>query len=328
MRTLRCSVALCAFNGERYLAAQVESLFRQQRLPDEIVAVDDASTDGSFLLLQELAARSPVPMRVHRNESNLGYVRNFERAMSLADGDVLFLCDQDDVWMPEKVRVCMAHFETDERVALVHSDAALVDADLSPRAATLFSALGVSAVERKLEDEGRGFELLLKRNIVTGATAAVRRDVLLKAVPFPPEWVHDEWLALVASLIGRLVRIETPLVQYRQHGANQIGVPRRALVLKLRVLFDGRNHQRRVHARAHRAHMRLLELGAAVDQAALARAEKTVAHSAVRAALPPARWKRVPAVLREVANFGYFRYSRGWISVARDLFGAIEAESR
>ena len=77
------SVALCVYNGERYLEQQVESLFHQSRGPDEIVAVDDASSDRSFAILQALAQRSAIPMRVHRNETNLGYRRNFERAMSL-----------------------------------------------------------------------------------------------------------------------------------------------------------------------------------------------------------------------------------------------------
>ena len=81
MTVLRTSAALCTFNGAAFLEAQVASLFAQERPLDEIVAVDDASTDASFAMLEALARRSPVPMRVYRNESTVGYVKNFERAM-------------------------------------------------------------------------------------------------------------------------------------------------------------------------------------------------------------------------------------------------------
>src|SRR3977135_1401293 len=102
MPALSASAALCTFNGARFLEPQVTSLFAQERTLDQIVAVDDASTDASFSLLESLAARSPVPMQVYRHPSQLGHVRNFERAISLTRGDVIFLCDQDDAWYPEK----------------------------------------------------------------------------------------------------------------------------------------------------------------------------------------------------------------------------------
>jgi glycosyltransferase involved in cell wall biosynthesis len=323
MRRLRCSVALCVFNGEEHLPAQVESLFNQQRLPDEIVAVDDASNDGSFARLQELAGRSPVPMRVLRNPSNLGYVRNFERAVSSTVGDVVYLCDQDDFWMPQKIAATLAIFEGDDAVMLVHSDAALVDADLRPLNESLFAALGLSRAERRAGDEWRIFQLLLKRNIITGATMAVRRTVVSRALPFPAEWVHDEWLALFAALSGKVVRIDAPLIRYRQHARNQIGAPRRGLRQRLNTLFEVAGHQRRLLARMNRLFERVATLDPAPDPACVRYAQKTLAHTEVRASLPPARWKRAPIVAGEIMNLGYFRYSRGWLSVVRDLVAPI-----
>lgn len=321
---MRTTVALCTFNGARFVEAQVESLFAQTRALDEIVVVDDASTDATFTLLQALARRSPVPMHVLRNDTNRGATANFDRALSLAQGDVVFLGDQDDVWMPDKVAACLDAF-ADPAVMLVHTDARVVDADLAPRSDSLFATLAVSGAERRLEDAGRAFELLLRRNIVTGATMAVRRVVRDRALPLPPEWVHDEWLALTGALMGRLVRIERPLIAYRQHGSNLIGAQKRSLADKLRQLAgeDG-TYQRRQLARMERLLTRMRAWNPLPEHAALQRVESTLAHAAIRASLDPARIKRVIPIAQELLNGRYFDFSRGWISVARDFLGPIQ----
>jgi len=325
MPRLRASVALCTFNGERFLEQQVLSLFAQERAPDEIVAVDDASGDGTFSMLKSLAARSPVPMHVYRNDATLGHVANFERAIALTRGEIIFLCDQDDVWDPEKIATCLIPMESDAGAQLVHSDADLVDSDLRPLALTQFAALGLSRHERELEDAGHAFEVLLRRNIVTGATAAIRRSVFEQAAPFPREWIHDEWLAIVASLIGRMVRIDRPLIRYRQHGANVIGAAPRGVAQKIDMLLAGRrDYQRHLLRRLTVLEERMRNLSPGPGSGALLRVRQTRAHAAVRAGMHPARWRRLPAVIHEIATLGYFRYARGWNSVARDLLGPID----
>lgn len=322
---LRTTAVLCTFNGARFVEAQVESLFAQTRALDEIVAVDDASSDATCALLARLAVRSPVPMRVLRNDRNRGATANFERALSLAQGDVIFLGDQDDVWMPAKVATCLAAF-ADPAVMVVHTDARVVDADLAPIAESLFATIALSDEERQLEVNGRAFELLLRRNIVTGATMAVRRAVRDRALPLPPEWVHDEWLALTGALMGRLVRIEQPLIAYRQHESNLIGAERRNLADKLRSLAgeDG-TYQRRQLARMERLLLRMRTWNPAPERAALQRVESTRSHAAIRASLDAARVKRVMPIARELLNGRYFDYSRGWVSVVRDLLGPIQS---
>ena len=325
MPGLSTSVALCTFNGESFLEAQVASLFAQQRPVGEIVAVDDASSDGTFALLTSLASRSPVPMRVYRNEARLGAGANFERAMALTKGEVILLCDQDDVWEPEKIAACLSHLESDPSVVLVHTDAQLVDAHMHSRSMTLFAALEISPTERRLEDAARAFEMLLKRNIVTGATTAVRRNVYTQAAPFPAEWVHDEWLAVIASLLGKMVRIDRPLIRYRQHGANLIGAERRSAAQKLDTLRAGRgDYQQHLLARLTLLRTRMRTLQPAPSAADMALVERTLAHASARARMPPARWKRLPVILQEVLTLRYFRYARGWMSVARDFLGPID----
>ncbi len=324
MVRLRSSVALCTCNGAAHVETQVESLFAQTRAVDEIVAIDDASGDGTFALLETLARRSPVPMQVLRNDERLGIGANFERAIGSTHGDVVFLCDQDDRWSADKVERCMQVFESQPLVLLVHSDALLVDAFLAPLGATLFEALEVSRHEREDEDAGRALDVLLKRNLVTGATAAVRREVCEVGAPFPADWVHDEWLAVLAALMGRIVRIDAPLVEYRQHGGNQIGAVRRKPAQKVEALWHGRaDYQRWQLRRIATLAARMRVLQPRPTPAAMTLVMDTLAHAIARASLAPRRWERLPRVAREVLNRRYFRYSRGWNSVARDLLGPI-----
>jgi len=119
---------------------------------------------------------------------------------------------------------------------LLHSDARLVDARLGDLGCSLFDALELGPDELQRVHEGCGFDVLLRRSIVTGATAAFRRDLLAFAVPFGDGWIHDEWLAIMASAIGKIDVVERKLIDYRQHDANQLGMRRRTLDVKVREI--------------------------------------------------------------------------------------------
>jgi glycosyltransferase involved in cell wall biosynthesis len=313
------SVALCTFNGERFVAEQLESIWRQTRLPDEIVAVDDASVDGTWEVLTRCAADSPVPMRLMRNPQRLGYALNFERAIGLCTGDVVFLCDQDDVWMPEKIALMHEPFEKDASVMLVHSDALLVDAKLKPLGVGLFAAMGMTPAERAEEDSGRAFALLLKRNIVTGAACAIRREVYVRALPFDPNFVHDEWLALHAALCGRLVRLERPLIRYRQHQANQIGAPALGTLARARRLLAGKVVSRKEQEVRLTALLRRLHGVKLAQASAIAAVSKALALVHVRAALPSVRLLRLPVVVYLLLSGQYSSHARGLHTAIRDM---------
>src|SRR6185437_17068937 len=111
---LSTSIVLCTCNGARFLEAQWDSLLAEERPPDEIIVHDDVSSDDTWALLGGLSARAEergIRVRLIRNERNLGYVANFEAALRDASGDLLFLCDQDDAWHPEKLATHLSEFE-------------------------------------------------------------------------------------------------------------------------------------------------------------------------------------------------------------------------
>lgn len=316
----RVSVALCTHNGARFVGAQVQSILSQSRVPEEIVLSDDASTDDSVDIVECAVAGTGVHLVVLRNPTALGYVANFEQALAATTGDLVALCDQDDVWHPNRIERALELFEADPELLLVHSDARLVDADGVPLGHTLFDALGLSPQERAEAASGDELAVLLRRNLVTGATAMVGRRAVDLAIPFPEHWVHDEWLAMIAVSAGTGILLDESLVDYRQHGSNQIGVTRLGLRGKIGRILEPRNGRNvYLEARARVLADRLHALGDAVRPDAVRRVDEKLEHLSVRATFARSRWRRIRPVLREVRTGRYARYSRGWGDVLRDL---------
>ncbi|HEY4531376.1 MAG TPA: glycosyltransferase [Luteimonas sp.] len=318
---MRISIVLCTWNGERYLPPQLESLLDQDRRPDEIVVNDDVSADGTWALLQAFATRARalgIEVDLQRNPVNLGYVRNFADGLGRATGDLLFLCDQDDVWHPEKLARMEAEFVRRPGLGLLHTDARLVDADGGDLGCGLFEALEMTPEEIEAEHAGRAFEVQLRRNTVTGAAAALRRALLPGVLPVPEGWVHDEWLALALSTRAQVDCLEWASIDYRQHGGNQIGIRRRSASEKL---FDPRVDKRdfmdRVASRLE--HVLATQPGLGLQPAQLEELAGKAAHARFRAGLPRSAARRVPAVLREARSGRYRRFSSGLRSIASDL---------
>ena len=134
---MKLSVALCTYNGEKFIAEQLESIARQTVLPDELIICDDRSADQTVQILHEFANKAPFPVSIYHNETTLGVIRNFEQAISLCKGEYIALADQDDVWLPEKIEKSLALIESaqaqyagEEVPLLVHTDLKVVDQQL------------------------------------------------------------------------------------------------------------------------------------------------------------------------------------------------------
>lgn len=318
---MRISIVLCTWNGERYLGPQLDSLLAQTRLPDEIVVNDDVSADGTWALLEAFAPRARamgIAVELKRNPVNLGYVRNFADGLARASGDLLFLCDQDDVWHPEKLARMEAEFLRRPALGLLHTDARLVDAGGGDLGCSLFEALEMTAEEIAAEHAGEAFDVQLRRNTVTGATAALRRALLPGVLPVPEGWVHDEWLALAISTRAQVDCLEWPSIDYRQHGGNQIGIRRRTAAEKL---FDPRIDKRTFMDRVASRLEHVLGTGPGLGLQPAQRGELAgkAAHARFRAGLPRKAIPRVRAVLREARSGRYRRYSSGLRSILSDL---------
>lgn len=322
--TLKLSIVLCTYKGAAFLPEQLDSFLAQTRLPDEIVVGDDASPDESWTIIQDFVARARamgIDVRATRHATNLGYVANFSKTLRQATGDVLFLSDQDDVWRPDKLAVMEARFTEDPALVLLCSDARLVDAAGQPNGGTLFGVLELNPAERDAVRSGRAFAVLIRRSMVTGATAALRRQALDMALPVGPGWIHDEWMAMVLSTVGRVGMVEDQLIDYRQHASNQVGMRKRNLLDKWRDLTRSRVEQFEAEVgrqQALEAHLR--RLGDVVPPACLSSVVGRRKHFEVRVAMGRhSRWKRILAIWREARHGNYQRFGTGKRSVLRDL---------
>jgi glycosyltransferase involved in cell wall biosynthesis len=321
------SVALCTYNGARFVAEQVRSILAQRPAPIELVVGDDDSTDDTLPIVERevAAARAADPavtteLVMRRHSPGLGVVGNFADALSACRADLIALSDQDDVWAPDKLARLTALFEADARLQLVHTEARLVDAAGAPLGLTLLDALEATPAERAGLQSGDAFAVLLRRNLVTGATVMLRRSLVELAAPLPREWVHDEWLAAIAAAQGphSLRLVPEPLIDYRQHGANEIGARRPTMAdrwAKLREPRDARAPLLAERTRLLAERLAVLEIPA--ERLALAQAKH--AHEARRRDLP--RWQpaRIPGIIAGLVAGRYGRYSRGAIDVLRDL---------
>ena len=319
------SVALCTRNGAAYLPAQLRSICAQDRLPSEIVLSDDGSRDGSVEVvhatLAECRMAGRIALTVFRNDPALGVTRNFEQAVRACGGELIALCDQDDVWRPDRLSAMASVFERRPGLLLLHSDARLVDGELHPLSQTLFQGLEVRADELAGIHGGRAFGVLMHRNLVTGATTMFRRRLLDVALPFAPEWVHDEWLAALAAASGEMDVLEDCLIDYRQHASNQIGVRRLDLKAKIaKALAPRGDKYAQRQQRAQVLLTRLQALGDRVPAEVLAAAQEKVAHQRFRAELSPHRILRPLPIAVEALRGRYARCDRGWQAIVQDLF--------
>lgn len=316
------SVALCTYNGGTYLTEQLRSLAAQQRLPDELVVCDDGSTDASVDVVREFASRAPFPVRLEIQPRRLGARANFARAIELCRGTWIALCDQDDVWRPDKLYRQGEILASDPAVGLVFSDAELVDADGRSLGARLWQAVRFTRDEQSQFYGGRESAVLLRHNVISGATAVFRSDLRELVLPIAEGWVHDGWIALLAAAVARCVPIAEPLIAYRQHPRQQIGERKRSLYQQyLRGKTKTASDFQLVADNYAAAGRRLATVsGGLRDPHLLAALDAKVAHYRAKAVMRgPRRW-RMPLVLRELLRGHYRHYSSGWRSLAQDLF--------
>lgn len=313
---VRISIALCTCNGERFLAGQLESLARQEYLPAELVVCDDASEDGTYALLQGFADCAPFPVRLHRNPQRLGIGANFEQVIRLCTGNIIALCDQDDVWLPDKLAVFAELFKTG--VNWVCCDAEVCDAELHPLGYTLWQRVNFDHIERKAAREYLFFDVLLKHFVVAGATLAFKAQARDRLVPIPREWLYDAWLAAVLAATEKGALAEMPLQRYRQHGGNALGAARRGLFSEARSALSI-NRAAFYQAEIARWSQLAAHLESKVPALTEAKIAAKLAHLRRRASLPANRFVRLPAVIAETVSGGYRRYARNWGSIALDL---------
>lgn len=320
MNKLKISVACCTYNGEQYIAAQLESMQAQTRLPDEVIVCDDGSTDNTVAIVEAFAKQSPFAVKVFRNESKpLGSSKNFEKAITLCSHELIALADQDDVWMPEKLNKLSAAF--DAGVGLVFSNALVVDEQLNSKGFTLFESLAVRKAECDLIQLGKPTEVLLRRNLVTGAGMAFLSKFKPLVLPVSDNWVHDGWIALLISTQADVVMLQEPLFLYRQHSKNQIGARKFSITGAMQFVRKVGSGYYVSQLQGYRdAYSRLQKAMPEFPHSQLASLFRGhIAHLDVRSKIADKRCSTILQLFLELLKWRYHRYSRGFVTFARDM---------
>jgi glycosyltransferase involved in cell wall biosynthesis len=222
---MKISIAMCTFNGSKYIKEQLQSIFTQSRLPDELIVCDDCSSDHTAEIVKSFAMHSVFPVYFFENKQNLGSTKNFEKAIGLCTGDIIFLSDQDDIWECRKIEKIMQAFDDNKNVGYIFTNAELVDENLNSLGKILWDSLNFMGQTFKDFNQRKQVETLLGRNYITGATLAFKADLKDKILPISRYWVHDGWIAILASASGMYgLPLQEYLIKYRQHSQQQIGV--------------------------------------------------------------------------------------------------------
>lgn len=201
------SVCIATYNGGKYIKAQLESILKQIGSDDEVVISDDNSNDDTLEIISRLNDERII---VVKNDYPRGYTRNFENALRHSSGDIIFLSDQDDVWLEGKLSIMSKSLD---KYDFVVSDAAVVNGNLETIALSHFEQNRVR----------KGFLMNLVQTRYIGACMAFRREVLEVALPFPSNrklCAHDYWLTLIAESMFKVHLEPTQLIMYRRHEAN------------------------------------------------------------------------------------------------------------
>ncbi|GAB1401189.1 hypothetical protein MASR1M68_01000 [Elusimicrobiota bacterium] len=215
---MKISIALCTYNGAKYLEEQLKSLAEQTLKADEVVVCDDNSSDNTVAILNEYKDKLNIKLTV--NKTNLGVTKNFEQAISLCSGDIIFLCDQDDVWDKNKVKI-MTDKMQDEKIGFCCCDGIITDENLKQTADyTLWNTSGLSKIDLNKFSAYN----LINNYCFTGMATAFRSSLKKYILPISKNAVHDEWLAFIAVCVSKVVFVEQKLVFYRQHNNQQIGI--------------------------------------------------------------------------------------------------------
>ena len=217
------SVAMATYNGEKYILEQLESIFKQTVTVDEIVIVDDCSQDSTVSLIKDFMERhSMCNIRFYENENNLGYKKNFYKALSLCEGEIIFLSDQDDIWKEQKVEVLSKILTEHEEISLVSSSFMQVDGQGNK------NDENKKAYQKKIRENeliNVPIEDLLFHNVSQGCSMAMKKEIRdIYIEHFKEELPHDRMLNVIASMKKKCYYLNEPLFYYRIHDNNTIGL--------------------------------------------------------------------------------------------------------
>jgi glycosyltransferase involved in cell wall biosynthesis len=315
---------MCTYNGATHIDEQLRSIACQRVLPLELIVCDDGSTDSSLRILRNFEKTAAFRVEVIVNATNLGPAANFEQAIRACSGDIIALSDQDDIWAEDKTGKIVDAFNSNPKAGYAFSDGILINDDGTLRHQTLWNRAGVGR-RMKQHCGAAQFEVLLKENVITGASMALRASLRENLLPFPAGWMHDYWIAAMGSATGYGVPVSEALFSYRIH-PSQVCSLDRSNTMELVKWSLATNQEDLVEKLAA---VRVLRdrLRAFADLSATSRVfsilDEKERHLERRIRIRSTQGcARASDVFHEALSGRYHRFSRSWKSIVRDFIGA------
>lgn len=215
---MKVSVALATYNGQEYILEQLDSLRKQTVLPDEVIICDDCSTDNTYSIIREYIKNYTLTKwKVVRNSYNIGYIQNFKRSLSMTSGDIIYLCDQDDIWCSNKIAMMNYILCHNDNIKLLGTAVELIDDKTRKISKNKFESKKIQSVN---------FFQIHEENFSQGCTMAIRREIVDKYINTSvfDNIPHDWALSIIASCENGVFYLPNPLVCYRLHNNNTIGL--------------------------------------------------------------------------------------------------------
>lgn len=251
---MKVSIALCTFNGEKYIQEQLESLLNQSSLPDEIIISDDGSTDRTLEIIEDTLKDSTIKYKIFNQNPSLGVFRNFEFCLRECSGDLIFPCDQDDVWKNDKIKKHVEKHNQHPDKQIVYSNADVV---LNTIDTVLYPLWDIKSIQNQRYSSITN--LLYKGRSVAGFCQSIRKDFLSQLFPFPDGIYHDDWMISCASLDQGILGIPESLAYYRQHGDNVVGIIRGTKLSYWKSLFTNAKFYVESHRYIYDRHQKMFK---------------------------------------------------------------------
>ena len=236
MENKKIDILMATYNGEKYLAEQLDSIINQTYHNWNLLIRDDNSTDRTLEIIQDYQKKDNRIKLLKDNEGNLGIVRNFEELLKSSESEFIMFSDQDDIWVENKLDMYLKMIEKIKNKGfMIHSDAILFDKNKS-------NILKDTFISKKAIN--RGLENVFFNYFVQGATILISKEIKNFILPFPKEvYLHDRYIHLISELFFERIFVNKALIYYRQHGDNQIGAKNTIRELLSKRYFDERDRQ-------------------------------------------------------------------------------------
>lgn len=226
---MRISIVMATYNGEKYIDEQLRSIFRQTYKPDEVIIRDDCSTDNTVQIIEDFIRKYQLEWRLIRGKKNIGFEKNFSEALKEASGDIIFFSDQDDVWGKNKIQVMTLIMNKHKQILCLNSGYNCINSKGEKKRIksipfTSNNGLIIGKVVRRNSISRFSAEEVLKYNISMGCTMAFRRELIADYQNNAGEVPHDWLINIIAATKNGLFFYNNPLIRYRLHNENTIGV--------------------------------------------------------------------------------------------------------